>query len=112
MVKALVASGPGGELAVEDVDLPEPGPGQAQVAVRAAGVCHSDLSMINGTVTPDFPLILGHEAAGVVMATGPGVSRVNQGDHVVINGSPACRECCFRRPVDRWLRVPAPGVPA
>ncbi len=66
--------------------------------------------MINGTVTPDFPLILGHEAAGVVMATGPGVSRVNQGDHVVINWSPACRECWFCRHGEPWLCATAEGV--
>lgn len=110
MVKALVARAPGGDLTVEDIELPEPGPGQVQVAVRAAGVCHSDLSEINGTLTPEFPLVLGHEAAGVVLKTGPGVNRVAVGDHVVVNWSPPCRECWFCRRGEPWLCSTAEGV--
>ncbi|PXY25736.1 alcohol dehydrogenase [Prauserella flavalba] len=105
-----MARGAGTDLAVEDVELPEPGPGEVRVKVRAAGVCHSDLSMINGTVTPEFPLILGHEAAGVVSATGPGVTRVANGDHVVVNWSPACRQCWFCQAGEPWLCVTAEGV--
>lgn len=110
MVKALVARAADGDMAVEDVELPEPGPGEVRVSVRAAGVCHSDLSMINGTVVPQFPLILGHEAAGVVSQVGPGVSRVSVGDHVVVNWSPACRECWFCLRGEPWLCATAEGV--
>ncbi|MFI5798739.1 alcohol dehydrogenase catalytic domain-containing protein [Streptomyces sp. NPDC051677] len=110
MVKALVARGATAELSVEDVELPEPAAGEVRVRVRAAGVCHSDLSMINGTVSPEFPLVLGHEAAGVVIAAGAGVTRVAVGDHVAINWSPACRECWFCRRGEPWLCVTAEGV--
>ncbi|APU14772.1 MULTISPECIES: alcohol dehydrogenase catalytic domain-containing protein [Actinoalloteichus] len=78
---------------VEQVRLPDPGPGEVRVRIRAAGVCHSDLSMINGTLAPSFPLALGHEAAGVVTDVGPGTDRVSGGEHVVLNWSPACRTC-------------------
>ncbi|MFG2730535.1 Zn-dependent alcohol dehydrogenase [Streptomyces canus] len=110
MVKALVAHGAAAELSIEDIELPEPAPGEVRVKVRAAGVCHSDLSMINGTLTPEFPLILGHEAAGVVIATGPDVTRVAEGDHVVINWSPACRRCWFCQQGEPWLCVTTEGV--
>lgn len=68
-VRALVARGAGAELRIEQVRLPAPGPGEVRVAIRAAGVCHSDLSMVNGTLAARFPLVLGHEATGVVAET-------------------------------------------
>lgn len=100
-VRALVARG--SSLTVEPVELPEPGPGELRVRIRAAGVCHSDLSMVNGTLTPPFPLVLGHEAAGVAIAAGPGVTRVAVGDHVVLNWSPACRRCWYCAHGEPWL---------
>ncbi|WP_213450268.1 alcohol dehydrogenase catalytic domain-containing protein [Rhizomonospora bruguierae] len=109
-VRALVAR-EGGVLAVEPVDLPEPGPGQVRVRIAAAGVCHSDLSMVNGTLAPPFPLVLGHEAAGVVLATGPGVDRVAVGQHVVLNWSPACRRCWYCLRGEPWLCATG-GAPA
>jgi S-(hydroxymethyl)glutathione dehydrogenase/alcohol dehydrogenase len=111
MVKALVARGAGQQLAVEDVVLPAPGPGQVRVRIRAAGVCHSDLSMANGTLAAPFPLVLGHEAAGVVAEVGPGVDRAAVGDHVVLNWSPACRACWFCERGEPWLCA-AGGTPA
>jgi S-(hydroxymethyl)glutathione dehydrogenase/alcohol dehydrogenase len=112
-VKALVARGGGAtDLAIEEITLPDPGPGEVRVRIRAAGVCHSDLSMVNGTLAPSFPLVLGHEAAGVVMATGADVRRVEPGDHVVCNWSPACRACWFCLNGESWLceRSGGPGV--
>jgi S-(hydroxymethyl)glutathione dehydrogenase/alcohol dehydrogenase len=91
----LVSRGRDAPLAVEDIDLPEVGPGLVRVRVRAAGVCHSDLSMVNGTLSPPFPLVLGHEAAGVVVEVGDGVSHVRPGDQAVLNWSPACRQCWY-----------------
>jgi S-(hydroxymethyl)glutathione dehydrogenase/alcohol dehydrogenase len=111
MVKALVARGAGQELSVEDIELPAPGPGEVRVRVRAAGVCHSDLSMANGTLAAPFPLVLGHEAAGVVAEVGAGVDRVAVGDHVVLNWSPACRQCWFCSHGEPWL-CETGGTPA
>jgi hypothetical protein len=102
-VKALIARGVGRDLTVEDVQLPATLAGQVRVRVRAAGVCHSDLSMVNGTVEPPYPLVLGHEAAGVVTEVGTGVERVAVGDHVVLNWSPACHECWYCRKGEPWL---------
>lgn len=102
-VRALVARGVGADLEVAQVRLPPPGPGEVRVRVRAAGICHSDLSMVNGTLAPPFPLVLGHEAAGEVAELGPGVERLAVGDHVVLNWSPACRQCWFCRRGEPWL---------
>jgi S-(hydroxymethyl)glutathione dehydrogenase/alcohol dehydrogenase len=112
-ISALVAHGTGAELAVETVTLPDPGPGEVRVRIRAAGVCHSDLSMFNGTLAPTFPLVLGHEAAGVVLAVGDGVQRVSVGDHVVCNWAPACRQCWFCTHGEPFLceRAPSASVP-
>ncbi|HEY0485292.1 MAG TPA: Zn-dependent alcohol dehydrogenase [Mycobacteriales bacterium] len=111
MVKALVARAAGQDLRVEDIELPAPGPGQVRVRIRAAGVCHSDLSMANGTLAAPFPLVLGHEAAGVVAEVGPGVDRAAVGDHVVLNWSPACRACWYCTHGEPWL-CETGGTPA
>ncbi|MEV8508692.1 alcohol dehydrogenase catalytic domain-containing protein [Actinoplanes sp. NPDC051475] len=102
-INALVARGPGATPAVEEIHLPEIGPGQVRVRIRAAGVCHSDLSMVNGTLSPPYPLILGHEAAGEVVEAGAGVTRVAPGTHVALNWSPPCRDCWFCTHGEPWL---------
>jgi S-(hydroxymethyl)glutathione dehydrogenase/alcohol dehydrogenase len=102
MTRALVARGAGSAPAVSSVVLPAVGPGDVRVRVRAAGVCHSDLSMVNGTLAPSFPLVLGHEAAGVVVEAGAGAS-VLAGDHVVLDWAPPCRECWFCAHGEPWL---------
>ncbi|WP_027340961.1 alcohol dehydrogenase catalytic domain-containing protein [Hamadaea tsunoensis] len=102
MTEALLARADG-TLSVESIVVPPPGPGQVRVQVKAAGVCHSDLSMINGTLKPEFPLVLGHEAAGVVTETAPDVTLLAIGDHVVLNWSPACRRCWFCAHGEPWL---------
>jgi Zn-dependent alcohol dehydrogenase len=83
---------------VDDVDVAEPRAGEVLVRVHACGVCHSDLSNVNGTFPPPGPIVLGHEAAGVVEATGPGVTSVAVGDHVILSPIATCGACpmCLR----------------
>jgi S-(hydroxymethyl)glutathione dehydrogenase/alcohol dehydrogenase len=109
VVRALVSRGVGEALSVEEITLPDLGPDSVRVRVRAAGVCHSDLSMVNGTLAPTFPLVLGHEAAGVVAATGDRVTHVRPGDEVVLNWSPACRRCWHCTHGQPWLCETAAG---
>ena len=61
---------------VEDLDVRDAGPGEVLVGIRAAGLCHSDLSVVDGTIPFPVPVVLGHEGAGVVEAVGPGVRHV------------------------------------
>ncbi|WP_299535860.1 alcohol dehydrogenase catalytic domain-containing protein [uncultured Streptomyces sp.] len=69
------------------------GPGEVEIDVRAAGVCHSDLHILSGDWPSDRPLVLGHEAAGVVSAVGAGVTGLAVGDHVVMSWFAPCRSC-------------------
>lgn len=80
-------------LAIEEVELEEPGAGEILVRIEAAGLCHSDLSVINGDRPRPLPMVLGHEAAGVVEELGPGVSDLGVGDHVVLVFVPSCGHC-------------------
>ena len=111
-ITALVVRDAGGPPAVEELRLPEVGPGQVRVRIRAAGVCHSDLSMVNGTLKPPYPLVLGHEAAGEVVEAGAGVSRAAVGDHVALNWQPACRMCWFCEHGEPWLCATTSGIAA
>jgi S-(hydroxymethyl)glutathione dehydrogenase / alcohol dehydrogenase len=79
----------------DDLVLRDPGPGEVLVALRASGVCHSDLSLQNGTLTAAPPVVLGHEGAGEVVATGPGVTDVAAGDHVILVWIPPCGSCAL-----------------
>jgi len=80
-------------LTIEEVDLDAPGEREVLVRVRAAGLCHSDLSTINGDRPRQMPMVLGHEAAGEVVECGPGVHDLKPGDHVVMVFAPSCGEC-------------------
>ncbi len=80
-------------LAIEDVDLDPPGSGEVLVRIAAAGLCHSDLSVINGDRPRPMPMALGHEAAGVVEALGPEVEDLAVGDHVAMVFMPSCGRC-------------------
>ncbi len=80
-------------LTLEDVELDPPGPGEVLVELAAAGLCHSDLSVINGTRAWPLPLVLGHEASGIVREAGPGVTDLKPGDHVVFSFLPVCGRC-------------------
>lgn len=110
MVQTLIARAAHTDPEIAEVELPQPDSNEVTVAVRAAGVCHSDLSMIDGVLYPSFPLVLGHEASGVVTATGPDVTRVGVGDHVVLNWTPPCRSCWFCLHAEPWLCTATEGV--
>lgn len=83
---------------VDDLEVDEPGAGEVLVAVRAAGICHSDISGIDGTIRQRFPFVPGHEAAGDVVGVGPGVTAVGDGDRVIVAWTPPCGRCnaCLR----------------
>jgi alcohol dehydrogenase len=80
-------------LEIVEVELSPPGPGEVRVKIKAAGLCHSDLSVIDGSRPRVMPMVLGHEAAGVVDALGEGVDGLNVGDHVVLIFMPSCGQC-------------------
>ena len=112
-IKAAVLYEANKPLVVETVDLDEPQHEEVLVRIAAAGVCYSDYHIMKGEWTMPLPMVLGHEAAGVVEKVGPGVSRVAPGDHVILNFRPncgTCRHCVVGRPVlcsgvetPRWL---------
>ncbi len=80
-------------LRIESVELAPPGPGELLVRVQAAGLCHSDLSVIDGSRPRVMPMVLGHEAAGVVVETGPDTPGFAAGDQVVFAFVPSCGHC-------------------
>jgi alcohol dehydrogenase len=80
-------------LSIETVDLAPPGPGEVLIKVSAAGLCHSDLSVINGDRPRPMPMALGHEAAGIVEILGDGVTDLQVGEHVVVVFVPSCGHC-------------------
>jgi S-(hydroxymethyl)glutathione dehydrogenase/alcohol dehydrogenase len=101
VTRALVASGPG-ELAVRDVTLRPLGDDDVRVRIAGVGVCHSDLSMVNGTLRPAYPLVLGHEASGVVTEVGA-TADVDVGQHVVLNWAVPCDACWHCTHGQPWL---------
>ncbi|MDJ0464545.1 Zn-dependent alcohol dehydrogenase [Streptomyces sp. H27-C3] len=103
MVRAAVLSAVGAPLAITDIELPEPGPGQVRIRLAAAGVCHSDLSLTNGTMRVPVPAVLGHEGAGTVVSVGEGVTHVAAGDGVVLNWAPSCGNCHYCGLGEVWL---------
>ena len=93
-IKAAVLEEFGAPLAIQDVELADPKPGEVLVRLVACGVCHTDLYTASGADPSGYaPTVLGHEGAGVVETVGAGVSSVAPGDHVVTLFSPQCREC-------------------
>jgi len=97
-VKGVVSSAKGAPVSLTTVLVPDPGPGEALVAVQACGVCHTDLHYREGGIGEDFPYLLGHEAAGVVEAVGPDVTGLAAGDFVILNWRAVCGQCraCLR----------------
>ena len=93
-IAAAVLAGKGRRLEIDELELAPPRHGEVLVKVAASGLCASDLNMIDGkrSLAP-FPVVLGHEAAGVVVETGPGVTRLQVGDHVVMTILPSCGHC-------------------
>ncbi|MGE5292356.1 MAG: Zn-dependent alcohol dehydrogenase [Micromonosporaceae bacterium] len=94
-MRAAVLTEFSGPLKVREIEIGDPGPGEVRVRIRASGVCGSDLKALDGTspVVRDLPFVLGHECAGIVESTGPGVSRVKPGDHVIIAMNGPCGQC-------------------
>ncbi|WP_282794027.1 alcohol dehydrogenase catalytic domain-containing protein [Streptomyces sp. CC224B] len=112
-MRGVVFDGRGVEV-VDDLEVREPGPGEVLVAVAAAGLCHSDLSVLDGTIPFPVPVVLGHEGAGVVEAVGPGVTHVTAGDHVALStiaNCGACAECHRGRPTMCRKAIGAPRQP-
>lgn len=97
-MKAAVLEGFEQPLHVRDVERPEPGPGEAVVRVRAAGICRTDLKIVGGLVpTVETPRILGHEPAGEVAGVGPGVEAFREGDRVAVAVDISCGSCAYCR---------------
>ncbi|MFZ9086653.1 MAG: alcohol dehydrogenase catalytic domain-containing protein, partial [Steroidobacteraceae bacterium] len=86
-------------LEILTLNLAPPGPGEVLLRIRAAGLCHSDLSVVDGNRPRPLPMALGHEAAGIVEQLGPGVTDLEVGDHVVTAFVAACGPCqpCARQ---------------
>ena len=95
MTRAAVCNAIDTPLEVVDVDLQAPKANEVKVRLGASGVCHSDLSVRNGTLLAPLPAVLGHEGAGVIEEVGEGVEHLQPGDHVVISWIPQCRDCYF-----------------
>jgi S-(hydroxymethyl)mycothiol dehydrogenase len=92
-VRGVVATAKGAPVSLETIVVPDPGPGEAVVAVQACGVCHTDLHYREGGINDDFPFLLGHEAAGVVESVGPHAGDLQPGDFVVLNWRAVCGNC-------------------
>lgn len=95
VIKAAVCRAFGAPLVVEDLVLAPPGPGEVLVDIRACAICHSDIAFAEGAWGGALPAVYGHEAAGVVAATGAGVSRVRPGDHAVVTLIRSCGACHY-----------------
>ncbi len=93
VVQGVIARSKGAPVEVVSVHVPDPGPGEVLVKIQACGVCHTDLHYREGAISPDFPFLLGHEAAGVVDAVGPDVDSVALGDFVILNWRAVCGRC-------------------
>jgi S-(hydroxymethyl)glutathione dehydrogenase/alcohol dehydrogenase len=93
-IRAAVCNGVGTPLTIETLQLSGPGPGEVLIEIKASGLCHSDYHQMTGASTPyPFPIVLGHEGAGVVVECGKGVSGVKPGDHVIPLTIGECRQC-------------------
>jgi S-(hydroxymethyl)mycothiol dehydrogenase len=92
-VKGVISRSKGAPVELTGILVPDPGPGEATVTIKACGVCHTDLHYREGGINDDYPFLLGHEAAGIVDAVGPGVTEVAPGDFVILNWRAVCGEC-------------------
>ena len=91
----------------DDVEVADPGPGEVRLKLHAAGVCHSDLSAMNGTLPQPAPAVLGHEGAGEIIEVGEGVDQVAVGDHVIVAWTPPCGKCraCLRGEANLCVQI-------
>jgi S-(hydroxymethyl)mycothiol dehydrogenase len=101
-VRGVVARAKGAPVSAETIVVPDPGPGEAVVAVQACGVCHTDLHYREGGINDDFPFLLGHEAAGTVESVGAGVTGIVPGDYVILNWRAVCGDCRACRRGQPW----------
>ena len=92
-VKGVISAAVGEPVTLTDIVIPDPGPGEAVVAIQACGVCHTDLHYREGGINDEFPFLLGHEASGVVESVGDGVTEVAPGDFVILNWRAVCGDC-------------------
>ena len=92
-MKAAVLVAPNQPLEIEELTISKPGPHEVLIRTAACGLCHSDLSVINGDRPRPVPMVLGHESAGIVVALGAGVEGLAVGDHVVTAFVPSCGHC-------------------
>jgi S-(hydroxymethyl)mycothiol dehydrogenase len=92
-VQGVISRAKGKPVELTTIVVPDPGPGEATVTIKACGVCHTDLHYREGGINDDFPFLLGHEAAGIVDAVGEGVTEVAPGDFVILNWRAVCGEC-------------------
>lgn len=102
-------------ITVDELELAGPGPGELLVRIEAAGLCHSDLSVVNGSRPRPLPMLLGHEAAGIVEEVGDGLASVRPGQRVVMTFLPRCGECAAcategRLPCERGSAANAAGT--
>jgi NDMA-dependent alcohol dehydrogenase len=91
--RAAILRGTGQEFEVVELELDPPKAGEVQIRYVAAGLCHSDEHLRNGDLTPRFPIVGGHEGAGIIEEVGPGVTRLKPGDHVITSFLPVCGHC-------------------
>src|SRR5919201_3969231 len=101
-VRGVVAMAKKAPVTVETITVPDPAPGEALVRVKACGVCHTDLHYREGGINDDYPFLLGHEASGVVEATGPDVTEIAPGDFVILNWRAVCGQCRACRRGEPW----------
>src|SRR5262245_47910173 len=100
--RAAVLHRPHSLLQIETIAAAPMAPSDVLVRVRAAGLCHTDLEVIDGSLRYPMPIVLGHEAAGVIEEVGPAVRRLKKGDHVVLSWNPHCGHCYY---CDRGLPI-------
>lgn len=94
-MRAVLLEQPGSVEVVDDIEIADPRAGEVLVRVSHCGLCHSDLSVVDGSFPAPLPVVLGHEAAGTVEAIGPGVTTVAPGDPVILTPTPSCGRCYF-----------------
>jgi S-(hydroxymethyl)glutathione dehydrogenase/alcohol dehydrogenase len=102
-MKAVIVRELNAPVEIVDAQVGDLAPGKVKIRTTAAGVCHSDLSVQNGTIPWMFPALLGHEGAGEVIEVGEGVDSPAVGDHVIFNWVPFCGECFYCKRGETWL---------